>query len=188
MKQLLTAAVLSTFVFVLASSGVAEEANVLQGKMKTLDGEAVDLSTYDDKVVMVVNVASKCGATPQYEALQDLYETFKDDGLVVIGFPCNQFGSQEPGSAAQIREFCTSKYSVTFPMMEKIEVNGESASPLYQKLVKTETKPKGAGPIGWNFEKFLINRDGQVIARFGTSTQPDDAEVVSVIREALKKS
>lgn len=160
---------------------------VLDQEVKTLEGKKVNLTDYKGKVVMVVNVASRCGATPQYSALQSLYETFKDDGLVVIGFPCNQFGKQEPGSATDIREFCTANYGVSFPMMAKIDVNGDKAAPIYKQLTATETKPKAAGPIGWNFEKFLIGRDGQVVARYGTSTEPDDDEVVAKLKEELAK-
>lgn len=162
-------------------------ATVLDQEVKSLEGKKVDLTQYKGKVVMIVNVASRCGATPQYSALQDLYETFKDDGLVVLGFPCNQFGRQEPGSADQIREFCTANYGVTFPIMEKVDVNGDEATPIYKALTKVETAPKKAGPIGWNFEKFLIGRNGAVVARYGTSTEPDDAQVVAAIKAELAK-
>lgn len=164
-----------------------EQKTVFDHQVKSLAGEDVDLAKYRGKVLMIVNVASRCGATPQYAALQDLYETFEDDGLVVIGFPCNQFGKQEPGNSEQIREFCSTNYGVTFPMMQKIEVNGEDAAPIYLQLTATPTQPKKAGPIGWNFEKFVIGRDGQVVARFGTSTEPDDPEVVAAIKKALAK-
>lgn len=168
---------------------LAEKANetVLDHEVKTLEGKKVDLSEYKGKVLLVVNVASRCGATPQYSALQGVYNVYKDDGLVVLGFPCNQFGKQEPGSADQIREFCTQNYGVTFPMMAKIDVNGEDASPFYKELTATETKPKKAGPVGWNFEKFLIGKDGNVAARFGTSTEPDDPEVIAAIKAELAK-
>ena len=170
-----------------SSFASAEDGKLLDKKMKTLEGEEVSLSKYAGKVIMMVNVASRCGATPQYEALQDLHETFKDEGLVVIGFPCNQFGRQEPGTAKDIREFCESTYGVKFPMMAKIDVNGADAAPLYKELTKTKTTPKGQGPIAWNFEKFVIGRDGEVVARFGTSTKPDDNEVVAVVRKELAK-
>lgn len=160
---------------------------VLDQEVKSLEGKNVDLSTYKGQVVMVVNVASRCGATPQYAALQSVYETFKEDGLVVIGFPCNQFRKQEPGSATEIREFCTANYGISFPMMSKIDVNGENAAPLYKQLTKAETKPKKAGPVGWNFEKFLIGRNGEVVARYGTSTEPDDTALVDTIKAELAK-
>jgi glutathione peroxidase len=167
---------------------MAEEKPVpeaLNFTMKSLEGKVVDLKEYQGKVLLVVNVASRCGATPQYEAMQDLHKTFQEDGLVVLGFPCNQFGAQEPGSAEQIREFCSTNYGVSFPMFAKIDVNGENAAPLYQYLTSVETKPKKSGKIGWNFEKFLINRQGEVVARFGTRTQPDDPQVVEAIRAEL---
>lgn len=172
-----------------ANNLLAEKATttVLDHEVKSLEGKATDLSKYKGKVVMIVNVASRCGATPQYTALQDLYETFKDDGLVVIGFPCNQFGKQEPGTSAEIREFCSANYGVTFPIMEKVDVNGDDATPVYKALTATQTAPKKAGPIGWNFEKFLIDRDGNVVARYGTSTEPDAPEVVAAIKKELAK-
>lgn len=161
--------------------------SALNFKMKSLEGQDVDLKDYQGKVVLMVNVASRCGATPQYDALQSLHKTFADEGFVVLGFPCNQFGAQEPGTAEEIRSFCTNKYSVTFPLFAKIDVNGESAAPLYQYLTSQETRPKGTGKIGWNFEKFLIGRDGQVVARYGTREQPDSDTVVTAIRAELAK-
>ncbi|MCA9081453.1 MAG: glutathione peroxidase [Planctomycetaceae bacterium] len=167
----------------------AEEKKVpaaLDFKVESLDGKEVSLADYQGKVLLIVNVASRCGATPQYEALQSLHETFGKQGLVVMGFPCNQFGKQEPGSAADIREFCSSTYNVQFPMFAKIAVNGDKAAPLYKHLTAQKTQPKQAGPIGWNFEKFLVDRQGQVIARFGTGIEPDSDEVVAAIRKALE--
>ncbi len=155
--------------------------------VKSLDGKEVALSKYQGKVVLVVNVASQCGATPQYAPLQDLQKTFQNDGLVVLGFPSNQFGQQEPGSAAEIQEFCTSKYNVTFDMFAKIDVNGEKADPFYQYLTGAETNPQFAGKIGWNFEKFLIGRDGKVVARFKTDIDPDSEDVVAAIKKELAK-
>lgn len=156
--------------------------------VKGLDGKEVDLAKkYNGKVVLIVNVASQCGATPQYAALQDLQKTFQDDGLVVLGFPCNQFGQQEPGSAAEIQEFCKANYGVTFDLFSKIDVNGDKAAPLYKFLTGAESNPKFAGKIGWNFEKFLIGRDGQVVARFKTPVSPDDETVVAAIKAELEK-
>lgn len=160
---------------------------VLDFEMKTLDGKDVDLSKYHGKVVMIVNVASECGATPQYEPLQELYETYKDQGLVVLGFPCNQFGAQEPGTAAEIKTFCTENYGVTFDMFSKVDVNGENAAPLFKFLTSEETNPGHSGKIGWNFEKFLISRDGKVVARFKTPVAPDSDEVVKAIKAELEK-
>ena len=173
-------------------SGAADQKETTMGdalsfKMESLAGKEVDLSKYRGKVVLMVNVASECGATPQYAPLQGLYEKYADEGLVVLGFPCNQFGGQEPGSAKQIQEFCTQNYGVTFPMFSKIEVNGESAAPLYKYLTSKETNPEFAGPISWNFEKFLINREGEVVARFKTPISPAEQDVVEAIEAELAK-
>lgn len=156
-------------------------------EMENLDGKKVALDSYSGKVILVVNVASECGLTPQYEALQGLYEKYKDKGLVILGFPCNQFGSQEPGTAAEIKSFCTKNYGVTFDMFAKIDVNGDKAAPLYKHLTSLDTKPKGAGKVGWNFEKFLIGRDGAVAARFAPTVAPDADDLVKQIEELLSK-
>jgi glutathione peroxidase len=160
---------------------------VLNFKMKSLGGKEVDLSKYQGKVVLMVNVASKCGATPQYTPLQELHEKYKDQGLVVLGFPCNQFGAQEPGTATEIEEFCTENYGVTFDMFEKIDVNGEKAAPLYKYLTSKETNPDSSGKINWNFEKFLISRDGKIVSRFKTQISPDEPEVVKAIEAEIGK-
>ena len=157
----------------------------LNHTMKTLDGKPIELKKYQGKVVMIVNVASKCGLTPQYEQLQAMHEEYADKGLAILGFPCNQFGKQEPGTAKEIRDFCTQNYGVEFDMFAKIDVNGDSACDLYKYLTSLETKPTGPGKISWNFEKFLIGRDGQVIARFSPRTKPDAEEVVKAIETAL---
>ena len=141
-------------------------------KATRLDGTVEDLSTYDDKVVLVVNTASQCGFTPQLEGLQKLYEQYADRGLVVLGFPCNQFGGQEPGDSDQIGAFCQKNYGVTFPMFEKVEVNGDDAHPLFQWLREEKGGLMGS-KIKWNFTKFLVGRDGQVIDRFGPTTKPE---------------
>jgi len=163
----------------------AEEADVLNFKMKSLEGKEVDLRQYKGKVVLIVNVASQCGLTPQYEGLQALHDKYASQGLAILGFPCNQFGAQEPGTAQEIRQFCTQNYGVKFDMFDKIEVNGPNAAPLYKLLTSLETKPKGAGPISWNFEKFLIGRDGRVIARFAPRVAPDAPELIQAIESAL---
>lgn len=157
----------------------------LNFEMANIDGEKVDLEQYEGKVVLIVNVASECGLTPQYEGLEKIYKQYKDKGFVVLGFPCNQFGSQEPGTEAEIKQFCSTKYSVTFPMFSKVAVNGEDATPLYKYLTYKDLKPAGTGKIKWNFEKFLVGRDGQVIARYSPTTKPEDAELTKAIEAAL---
>ncbi len=159
----------------------------LDFKMQSLAGKEVDLSKHLGKVVLVVNVASKCGLTPQYRQLQALHEKYSGKGLVVLGFPCNQFGQQEPGTADQIKEFCRLNYSVSFDMFAKIDVNGEGACPLYKHLTALETKPKGPGKISWNFEKFIVGRNGEVVARFAPATKPDAPDVLKVIEAELAK-
>jgi len=170
-----------------ADTPVAKAPPALSFKVQSLDGKEVDLAQYKGKVVLVVNVASKCGLTPQYTALESLYEKYKGRGLVILGFPCNQFNGQEPGTAEEIRNFCTANYKVTFPLMAKVEVNGEGACDLYKYLKALDIKPKGPGKVTWNFEKFVIGRDGQVSARFQPRTTPDSPEVVSVIERELAK-
>ncbi len=158
-------------------------------KVKSLAGDEVELGKkYQGRVLLVVNVASQCGLTPQYEQLQALHEKYGQQGLAVLGFPCNQFGRQEPGTPNEIESFCKKNYGVTFDMFEKIDVNGGNANPLYKHLTKASTKPKGAGKVSWNFEKFLIDRDGQVIARFQPGTKPDDPKVIAEIEKTLKGS
>jgi glutathione peroxidase len=164
-----------------------EEKGALDFKMKSITGQEVDLAQYKGKVVLMVNVASKCGLTDQYEGLEALYEKYKDKGVVVLGFPCNQFGKQEPGTDAEIAEFCSATYKVKFPMFSKIEVNGQGAAPLYQHLTALDARPKGKGNISWNFEKFLVGKSGQVVARFAPSTEPQAKEVVETIEAELKK-
>ena len=163
-----------------------KDSPVLKNTVKTIKGEDVDLAKkYEGKVLLVVNVASKCGATPQYNQLEALNEKYKDKGLAVLGFPCNQFGGQEPRSEEEIVKFCQSKYKVSFDMFAKIDVNGPEASPVYKALTSKETDPKFAGDIKWNFEKFLIGRNGEVVARFPTGTKPDAPEVVKAIEAEL---
>jgi glutathione peroxidase len=193
---MMKACVLSLGLLLLASAAVVtaddkkdgETPAVLNFEVQSLDGKKVDLSKYKGKVVMIVNVASQCGLTPQYEALQDLQETYKEQGLVVLGFPCNQFGEQEPGTSTEIREFCTSKYGVTFDLFSKIDVNDENAAPLYKFLTSEDTNPGFSGKINWNFEKFLISRDGRVVARFKPPVEPDSEEVVKAVEAELGKS
>ena len=175
---------------VLAASWLTYAASAadLDFAMKTLEGEEVTLAEqYAGKVLLIVNVASECGLTPQYAQLQSLHEKYFDQGLRVLGFPCNQFGAQEPGTAAQIRQFCSVNYGVTFDMFARIEVNGAGAAPLYQRLTSRDTKPIGAGPITWNFEKFVVGRDGQVVARFAPRTRPDHPVLVATLEAELAK-
>ncbi|MBA3315246.1 MAG: glutathione peroxidase [Planctomycetaceae bacterium] len=183
--MVVTAAVLGSAAA--ADKGEKKESPVLGQKMETLSGEKADLSKYEGKVLLIVNVASKCGATPQYEPLEGTYEKYKDDGLVVLGFPCNQFGSQEPGTSEEIAEFCKENYGVTFPMFSKIDVNGDKAAPLFKYLTSKEAVGEDAGPVKWNFEKFLIGRDGKVVERFRTPVRPDDPKVVAAIERELAK-
>jgi glutathione peroxidase len=157
----------------------------LDFKLKSIDGKEFDLSQFKGKTVLLVNVASKCGLTPQYKALQALYEKYKDQGFVIVGFPANNFGGQEPGTEAQIKEFCSSKYNVTFPMTSKISVKGDDQHALYKFLTSKDTDGDFAGDIEWNFAKFLVDRNGNVMARFASKTKPDDAQVTEAVEKAL---
>jgi len=159
--------------------------SVLDFKVKDIDGAEVALSMYQGKVLLIVNTASQCGLTPQYKGLEELYKKYKDQGLEVLAFPANEFGQQEPGTNEQIKEFCTSKYNVTFPVFSKIVVKGKGIHPLYAFLTGETTDPSFAGPIGWNFAKFLVNRKGEVIARFDPKTTPESADVVKALEKAL---
>ncbi|MDT9697180.1 glutathione peroxidase [Streptomyces sp. P17] len=159
--------------------------NPLDVEIAALGGGSADLKRYVGQVVLVVNVASKCGLTPQYSGLERLHEQYAERGFSVLGVPCNQFLGQEPGSAEEIAEFCSATYGVTFPMTEKVEVNGEGRHPLYERLVGFADGEGHSGDIRWNFEKFLIGRDGQVVARFSPQTEPDAAEVVAAIEAQI---
>lgn len=178
--------------------------DILNTQVKTIDGEDITLASYRGKVLLVVNVASKCGLTPQYEQLEEMQKTFETEGFTVLGFPCNQFLGQEPGSEEEIKTFCSMTYGVTFPMFSKIDVNGEARHPLYQKLIAAAPQaiapqesgffermvskgrgPKEVGDILWNFEKFLIGRDGNVIQRFSPDMTPTDPVLVDAVKQAL---
>src|SRR3954465_1124024 len=154
-------------------------------QIKTLQGEPGSLSDYKGKAVLVVNVASKCGLTPQYEGLERIHEQFADRGFTVLGVPCNQFGEQEPGSPDEIATFCSTTYGVTFPMYEKIEVNGDGRDPLYAELTAVPDAEGAAGDIQWNFEKFLVSPEGEVVARFRPMVDPEAPEVVEAIEALL---
>ena len=153
--------------------------------VNTLAGQQSSLAELDGKTLLIVNVASKCGLTPQYAGLEELHKRFADQGFAVVGFPCNQFGGQEPGSADEIAEFCSATYGVTFPMFEKIDVNGADRHPIYTELTATADAEGEAGDIQWNFEKFLVGPDGAVLARFRPMTTPDAPELVEAIEANL---
>jgi glutathione peroxidase len=163
----------------------AKSRSVLDFKMRDIDGKDVKLKKYKGNVLLVVNVASKCGYTPQYQGLQATYTKFKDKGFYVLGFPANNFGSQEPGTEKEIKEFCESKFGVTFPMFAKISVKGDDIDPLYSFLTSKETNPNFAGDITWNFNKFLIDRHGNVVARFTSKQTPESPEVTAAIEKYL---
>jgi glutathione peroxidase len=141
-----------------------------------INGEPISFSNYKDKVILIVNTASQCGFTPQYKGLEELYQKYSSQGLVILGFPCNQFGQQEPGDSQQIKDFCETRFKVTFPLFEKIDVNGENAHPLYQFLSKSAPGIFGTEGIKWNFTKFLVDRQGNVIKRFPSTTKPEDLD------------
>lgn len=153
--------------------------------LTALDGSALSLADFGDNAVLVVNVASKCGLPPQYTALEKLASDYADRGLTVLGVPCNQFMGQEPGTAEEIREFCSTTYGVSFPLLEKADVNGDNRHPLYAELIKTADAEGTAGDVQWNFEKFLIARDGSVVNRFRPTTVPDAPEVIAAIEKEL---
>ncbi len=165
--------------------GESKVAGPLDFKMEGLDGKEVDLSKYKGKVVLFVNVASQCGYTKQYTGLQAIYEKYAKQGLVVVGIPANDFKSQEPGTNKEIAEFCSSKYGVTFPMLAKVSVKGKDQTALYHYLTSKETNPKFAGEIGWNFEKFLINRKGEVVGKFKSGVAPESDELTKAIAAEL---
>jgi len=152
---------------------------------ETIDGKHVSLRDYAGKACLVVNVASKCGLTPQYDGLQRLYTRYRDRGLEILAFPCNQFAGQEPGSNAEVKAFCSMNYGVGFPLFSKIEVNGEGRDPLYAWLTAQDTQPDGPGDVKWNFAKFLIGKDGQPLARFEPTTEPEAAELIERLDAAL---
>jgi glutathione peroxidase len=153
--------------------------------VNALDGSPADLSEHQDKVALVVNVASKCGLTPQYEGLQSLYDQYADEGFTVLGFPCNQFLEQEPGSAEEIQEFCSVNYGVSFPLFEKIEVNGDDRHSLYDELTAVADGEGDAGDIQWNFEKFLVAPGGEIVARFRPTVEPLAEEITTTIEANL---
>ena len=160
--------------------------NIYDFTMQDIDGKSVSLSAFKGKVLLLVNVASKCGFTGQYAGLEKLYTTYANRGFVVLGFPANDFLGQEPGTEAEIKSFCKLTYGVTFPMFAKISVKGKDIHPLYAFLTSKDTNPNFGGSISWNFNKFLIGRDGVIAARFGSRTTPDDKELVQAVEMALQ--
>jgi glutathione peroxidase len=168
----------------LAMTAAALSADLAAIPLKDIDGKDTSLKAYSGKAVLIVNVASKCGYTRQYSGLEALYRKYKDRGLVVLGIPSNDFGGQEPGTEAEIKQFCTTKFDVTFPMMAKVSVKGADQHPLYAALTGPESS--APGPVKWNFGKFLVGKDGKLIARWDSKTEPDDAALTSAIEAALK--
>lgn len=192
MKKCITLAVAAVLTSVVCLSAADKKetkpvAPALDFKMKRLDGKEANLGDYQGKVVLIVNTASKCGLTPQYKQLEALHEEYGAQGLAILGFPANEFGKQEPGTNSEISQFCAKNYGVKFDMFEKVVVKGEGICPLYQYLTSKETNPDHAGEISWNFEKFLIGRDGKVVARFAPRVKPNDDKVVAAIKAELAK-
>jgi glutathione peroxidase len=168
------------------AASAASPASVYDYTLNSIDGKAAPLAAYQGKVLLLVNVASKCGFTPQYAGLEKLYEKYKDRGLVVLGFPANNFLWQEPGTDAEIHTFCSTKYHVTFPLYAKSDVRGGGINPLYRYLIDKKAYPETGGAIKWNFTKFLVGRDGKVVARFEPKVTPDSPEVAAAIEKALR--
>ena len=169
----------------LETTASARAKSVLDFKVRDIDGKNVKLKKFKGSVLLVVNVASQCGYTPQYEGMQATYSKYKDKGFEILAFPANNFGGQEPGTATEIKEFCESKYKVTFPLFAKISVKGDDQAPLYKFLTSKETNPDFAGDITWNFNKFLVDRKGKVVARFTSKDKPDGEAVTAAIEKYL---
>jgi len=169
-----------------STSSASGSGSIYDFTMKDIDGKQVNLTDFRGKVVLVVNVASRCGFTPQYEGLQKLYLKYQQQGFVILGFPANNFGFQEPGTNAEIKTFCSAKYNVTFPIFSKISVKGEDMDPLYKYLTDKATNPQYGGDIKWNFNKFLIDRKGNIVARFEPPVKPDSDQMVQAIEKALQ--
>jgi glutathione peroxidase len=169
----------------LGSSLMAAEKTIYDFTVNSIDGQSTALSSFKGKVVLLVNVASRCGYTPQYTALESIYEKYEDRGLVVIGFPANNFGAQEPGTNQEIKTFCSAKYHVSFPMMAKVSVKGSDITPLYQFLTDKNLHPQSGGEIGWNFTKFLVGPDGKLIERFDSAIEPNSPQLTAAIEKEL---
>ena len=173
------------FLFSTMFAATTSPKGVYDFTLDSIDGKPVSLSSYKGKVLMLVNVASKCGYTPQYTALESTYEKYRDRGLVIVGIPANNFGGQEPGTNQEIKTFCTRNFKVSFPMMSKVSVKGDDTTPLYKYLTDKSANPKTGGEIKWNFTKFLVDRNGNIVARFEPAVTPDSAEVTTAIEQAL---
>jgi glutathione peroxidase len=173
-------------VWLLSGAALFGASSIYDFSLPSIDGADAPLKQYKGKVLLLVNVASKCGYTPQYAGLESLYEKYKDQGLVVIGFPANNFGAQEPGTNEEIKSFCTRTYHVSFPMYAKVSVKGSDKTPLYHYLTE-EANPSTKGEIGWNFTKFLVDRNGKVMARFESKIKPDDPGLTGAVEKALKE-
>jgi glutathione peroxidase len=167
--------------------GGGPKSGIYQFQLRTIDGEKVDLGQYKGKVLLIVNVASECGYTDQYKGLQALHKKYAKDGLAVLAFPCNDFGGQEPDGEAKIKAFARKNYGVEFDLFSKIKIAGNDAEPLYKFLTSKDTNPKHSGEVKWNFEKFIVGRDGGIVTRFASDIEPESDEVVSAVRAALKK-
>jgi glutathione peroxidase len=178
---------LTLLLSICAGLAAAQAHSIYDFTMKSIDGQPVRLKTYNGKVVLLVNVASKCGFTPQYAGLESLYEKYKDRGFVIVGVPANNFAQQEPGTNEEIKTFCSRKYNVSFPMMSKVSVLGEDETPLYRFLTDKSANPQIGGDIKWNFTKFLFDRNGKPVARFEPAVTPDSPEVQAAIESALGK-
>lgn len=183
LRQIITLLLIAVALFAHPQAHASDALNLLNVPVKDIDGKETSLGAYKGKVLLIVNVASQCGYTSQYEGLEALWRRMKDSGLVVLGFPTNDFGGQEPGTEAEIKAFCTSRFDVTFPMFEKIQVKGQEQHPLYAAL--TGPSSPVPGPVKWNFGKFLVGRNGKVIARYGSGVEPDSDELLQAITTAL---
>jgi glutathione peroxidase len=188
MVFLLGTMTMQTDLVVGADESTKDEKSIYDFKVKTITGEEVSLEDYKGKTILIVNVASKCGYTRQYADMQAAFEKYKDRDFVVLGFPCNQFGGQEPGSEEEIIKFCKDNYGVSFPMFAKLDVKGDGADPLFKYLSGLETAPKAAGDISWNFEKFLINAEGKVIGRYKSAVSPTGKEMEDLLENLLPKT
>jgi glutathione peroxidase len=184
--SLMTAMMIAGIPTGMAKTGTVADSGIYSFTMKNIDGTDVPLSSFKGKVLLVVNTASKCGFTPQYKDLEALYRKYKERGLVILGFPANNFARQEPGTDAEIKTFCTTTYDITFPMFSKISVKGKEQHPLYRFLTSESTDPKFAGDVKWNFTKYLIDRNGNIIGKFGSSVKPLSDDLVGAIESALR--